>query len=153
MAKIAAGILAYRKTKGLLEILLAHPGGPLWGKKNLGNWSIPKGEAKGVENLLETAKREFEEETGFPPEGTFSSLGWIAQKSGKIVHCWAMENDLNADNFRSNTFKLEWPPRSGKIQEFPEIDGLEFFNTQTARAKIHPAQIPFIDRLEEILSL
>jgi predicted NUDIX family NTP pyrophosphohydrolase len=153
MQKTSAGILLYRKAEnGVVETLLVHMGGPFFARKDDGSWSIPKGETDGDEDFLATAKREFNEETGFAvPSGTFLPLGSVEQKSGKIVHAWAIEGDCDPTKLISNTFSMEWPPRSGKQQSFPEIDRGEFFTTATARQKINPAQIPFLERLEKSL--
>lgn len=135
-----------------LEVLLVHPGGPFFARKEKGAWSIPKGEAAPGEDLLTRAKIEFEEEIGFPPEGIFLPLGSIKQKGGKTVHAWAVEGELPSD-FRlvSNTFELEGPVRCGRRQTFPEIDRAEFFDEATARRKINPAQVELIDRLARFL--
>jgi Predicted NTP pyrophosphohydrolase len=132
--------------------LLVHPGGPFWKNKDDGAWSIPKGEAQPDEDLLARAKIEFEEELGFKPDGDFIPLGSIQQKGGKTVHAWAFQGDL-PQNFqlKSNTFEIEFPPRSGKFKEFPEIDRAEFFVEEIARRKINPAQLSFFDRLREAL--
>jgi predicted NUDIX family NTP pyrophosphohydrolase len=149
MSKISAGIILYRKRKMGLEVLLVHPGGPFWAKKDLGAWSMPKGEIESGENLLFAAKREFEEELGFaPPPGEFIPLASIVQRSGKIVHAWAVEGDYNVRSVKSNMVRVERPPGSGKFWEFPEIDRAEFFGVQEARKKINPAQIELLERLE-----
>ncbi len=148
--KISAGILMYRIKNNKLEFLLAHLGGPIWGKRDAGVWSIPKGEVEENENYLETAKREFEEETGCKAGGELVELGLIVQKSGKTVYAWAVKSDCDLKNFKSNTFKLEWPPKSGEIREFPEIDKIEFFDFETAKEKINPAQIVFLERVSEL---
>ena len=152
-AKTSAGLLLFRQRAGELEFLLAHPGGPFFKKKDEGIWTIPKGEAEPGEDLLSRARIEFEEELGTAvPAGEFFPLGFIQQKGGKIVHAWAIEGDLpKGFVHKSNTFRLEWPPRSGRYQEFPEIDRGEFFREAVAREKIKPAQIPFIDRLREMI--
>jgi predicted NUDIX family NTP pyrophosphohydrolase len=135
-----------------LEILLVHPGGPFFAKKDDGAWTIPKGEAAMGEDLLSRAQIEFEEELGIKPSGNWIALGSIKQKGGKTVHAWASEGDL-AENFalKSNLFEMEWPPRSGKTAKFPEIDRAEFFPEEIARRKINPAQATFIDRLKTTL--
>jgi len=137
----------------ILEFLLVHPGGPFWKNKDDGAWTIPKGEVQSGEDLLARAQIEFEEEIGLKPSGNFLPLGSIQQKGGKTVHAWALEGDL-PENFqlKSNTFQLEFPPRSGKFREFPEIDRAEFFADEFARRKINPAQIPFLDRLRAALA-
>jgi predicted NUDIX family NTP pyrophosphohydrolase len=139
----------FRKGKSGLEVLLVHPGGPLFRNKDDGAWTIPKGEAAESEDLLERAKIEFDEEVGFKPAaGEFIQLGQVKQKGGKIVHAWAFEGDL-PEHFKhtSNTFEMEWPPRSGQMAQFPEMDRAEFFLLEKARQKIKAAQIPFLDRL------
>ena len=147
--KTSAGLLMFRKTGLGIEVLLAHPGGPFFARKDDGVWTIPKGEIdSGEEDLLERAKIEFEEELGIKPGGDAIPLGSITQKGGKIVHGWAIEGDLPADfEARSNTFQLEWPPRSGKIQSFPEVDRAAFFSLDEAARKIKSTQQPFLDRL------
>lgn len=133
-----------------MEVLLAHPGGPFWKKKDAGAWTLPKGEFEPGEGALETARREFTEETGLQPQGEFLPLGEVVQKGGKIVRAWAFEGDCNPATLRSNTFSLEWPPRSGKAQDFPEIDRADFFALEEARKKINPAQVPLLDALKRI---
>lgn len=152
MPKHSAGILMYRFREDSLELFLVHPGGPFWAKKDEGAWSIPKGEFN-VENEdpLEAAKREFEEETGFTVEGDFISLDTLKQSSMKIVHAWAVEGDCDAAKINSNTFSMEWPPRSGKQQEFPEVDRAGWFDVETAKIKLLKGQTAFIDRLLEKL--
>jgi len=153
MGKKAAGILLYRK-KGLsLEVFLIHPGGPFWAKKDESSWSIPKGEFLENEDPLTAAKREFQEETGFEAEGPFVSIGYIKQSSGKTVHAWACEGDLDASAIQSNSFSLEWPPHSGKFQDFPEADRAEWFSLDMARKKILKVQMPFLKNLEHLLQL
>lgn len=153
MPKTSAGLILFRKTRGKLEVLLVHPGGPLWAKKDLGAWSIPKGELDDGHpdgDYLATAKREFEEETGFPPpKGEFIPLGSISQKSGKIVYAWACEGDVDTKAIKSNIFSMEWPPRSGRDQSFPEIDRGEFFTLAEAKRKINSGQIDFLLRLQK----
>jgi predicted NUDIX family NTP pyrophosphohydrolase len=152
--RISAGLLMYRMREGKLEVFLAHPGGPLFKNKDEGHWSIPKGEIESGEVLLSAAIREFEEETGLEPRGDFIELGTIAQKGGKIVHAWAFAGEWEEAQLpRSNTFELEWPPRSGKIQRFPEIDRAGFFSIPQAREKLKEAQHPFLDRLQAALKL
>jgi predicted NUDIX family NTP pyrophosphohydrolase len=144
----------FRRAKGELEVLLVHPGGPLFARKDDGVWTIPKGEAAPGEDLLTRAQIEFEEEVGFRPENVqpWIELGWIKQKGGKIVHGWAFEGDLSESfECKSNLFELEWPPRSGKYQEFPEVDQACFFSEEVARRKIKAAQAPFLDRLRDAL--
>lgn len=148
MTKHSAGILMYRSREDSLEVFLVHPGGPFWAKKDDGAWSIPKGEFD-VENEdpLEAAKREFEEETGIALEGDFVPLDTLKQSSMKIVHAWAVEGDCDAAKIKSNTFSMEWPPRSGKQQEFPEVDRAGWFDIETAKIKILKGQRALIDRL------
>lgn len=147
--KESAGLLLYRLRAGRIEVLLAHPGGPLWQRKDAGAWTIPKGELSHDEDALACARREFEEETGFLAQGPFIPLGSVRQKSGKVVHAWAFEGDCDPKQLRSNTFEMEWPPRSGKVQSFPEVDRAEFFDIESAREKLNPAQIDFLERLLE----
>lgn len=134
-----------------LEVLLVHPGGPLWQKRDAGAWTIPKGLPEAGEDLLAAARREFAEETGHAPEGEFTALKPVTQKSGKVVHAWAIEGYFPPGELRSNTFTLEWPPRSGRFAEFPEVDRAEFFDLGTARQKINPAQVALLDELERLL--
>jgi len=145
----------FRRAKDELEVLLAHPGGPFFARKDDGVWTIPKGEAGPGEDLLTRAQAEFEEETGLPAKnaGGWIELGWIKQKGGKIVHAWAFEGDL-PEGFRcnSNLFELEWPPRSGKYKQFPEVDQACFFSDKVARRKLKATQVPFLDRLLIALS-
>jgi predicted NUDIX family NTP pyrophosphohydrolase len=149
MPKQSAGLLLYRKQGDKLEVLLVHPGGPLWVKKDLGAWSIPKGEFDQEEPLL-AAQREFHEEIGFPaPQGEYIPLKPVRQKSGKIVHAWAVEGEVDAEHVHSNNFEMEWPPRSGKAQSFPEIDRAAWFSVEEARQKINPAQVGLIQELLE----
>jgi predicted NUDIX family NTP pyrophosphohydrolase len=151
MAKTSAGLLMYRLNAGRLEVLLVHPGGPFWTNKDEGAWTIPKGLVDEDEDLLTTAKREFEEELGTKPEGEFVPLGEVLQKGGKTVVAWAFEGDLDAATIKSNTFKKEWPPRSGQWRTFPEVDRAEFFSIAEAKAKINPAQAAFLSRLDAML--
>jgi len=141
----------YRRRAGALQVLLVHPGGPFWAKKDLGAWTIPKGEVAEGEDLLATARREFEEETSLRPDGPFEPLGSITQKAGKVVHAWAFEGDCDPTAVRSNTYKVEWPPRSGQWREFPEVDRAEWFSLADARAKINAAQAELLARLEEVV--
>ncbi|MCD6238532.1 MAG: NUDIX domain-containing protein [Thermotogae bacterium] len=147
MAKKSAGILLYRLKNGTLEIFLVHPGGPFWAKRDLGAWSIPKGEIARDEDPLDTAKREFREELGVDFAGELIPLTPIKQKSGKVVYAWASEGDIDPDKIKSNTFEMEWPLRSGKKREFPEIDRGGWFNILDAKRKINPAQSALIDEL------
>jgi predicted NUDIX family NTP pyrophosphohydrolase len=148
MPKVSAGLLLYRFRDGRLQVLLVHPGGPFFRNKDLGAWSIPKGEPDEGEPLLDAAKREFREETGFVVDGKYLELTPVKQKAGKAVHAWALEGDCDPAALRSNTFPLEWPPRSGKRVEFPEVDRAEFFGLEMAREKINPAQGALLDELE-----
>jgi len=149
----SAGILLHRGHRDGLEVLLVHPGGPLWSKRDLGAWSIPKGEYAEDEDPLAAARREFEEELGSaPPEGETEDLGEIRQRSGKRVRAWAIAGDLDAGEITSNTFPFEWPPRSGRMIEIPEVDRAEWFGLHAAREKINGGQVPLLDRLEELLS-
>jgi predicted NUDIX family NTP pyrophosphohydrolase len=149
-AKRSAGILLHRQRDGAREVLLVHPGGPFWAKKDAGAWSIPKGEYEDGEDARACALREFGEEIGAAaPEGELVDLGEVKQRGGKVVAAWALEGDADADSIRSNTFTLEWPPRSGKTQEFPEIDRAQWFSLDEARERILPAQAPLLDRLAE----
>lgn len=141
----------YRKRGQSVQVLLVHPGGPFWAKKDLGSWSMPKGEFSEDEDALKAARREFEEETGFLPTGQFVRLGAIRQPSGKLIHAWAFEGDLDAKKVKSNTFSVEWPPQSGKQQEFPEVDRAEWFTVETAREKIIKGQVEFLDELLRVL--
>ncbi|MCI0337998.1 MAG: NUDIX domain-containing protein [Acidobacteria bacterium] len=151
MAKSSAGLLMFRRRGGIVEVLLAHPGGPFWAKKDLGAWSIPKGEFDPNEDPLEAAKREFEEETGLPASGQFIPLAPIKQPGGKIVYAWAFEGDCDVSAIISNTFSIEWPPRSGRQQSFPEIDRAQWFSFDAAREKITKGQSGFIEELQRIL--
>ncbi len=143
-ARISTGLVMFRRKGDALELLLVHPGGPFFARKDEGAWTIPKGESVPGEDLLTRAQIEFEEELGIRPHGNWIELGSIKQKGGKVVHAWAFEGDL-PESFkpRSNAFELEWPPRSGKVKKFPEIDRAEFFKEKVARRKINPAQVPF----------
>jgi predicted NUDIX family NTP pyrophosphohydrolase len=151
MAHVSSGLLMYRKRGSKVEVLLVHPGGPFWQHKDLGAWSIPKGEVAEGEDLLDAAKREFEEETGCKPLGHFIPLRPMKQKSGKIVHAWAVEGDLDPAAIKSNIFTMEWPPKSGKLAEFPEVDRAEFFDIEAAKKKINPAQAAMLVELENLL--
>ena len=152
MPKESAGLLLYRRLRGSIEVFLVHPGGPFWAKKDAGSWSIPKGEIEAGEDALEAAKREFHEETGLVAAGTFQVLRPIRQKGGKIVHAWAAQCDLDAAAVKSNTFSIAWPPGSGKMQEFPEIDRAGWFEIAEARHKILKSQLGLLEQLEEILA-
>jgi predicted NUDIX family NTP pyrophosphohydrolase len=153
MATRSAGILLHRDGIGGIEVLLVHPGGPFWARKDLGAWSIPKGEVDEGEDPRACALREFAEETGTRlPETALDDLGSVKLKSGKLVLAFAVAGDLDAATVRSNTFELEWPPRSGRRRQFPEIDRAEWFGLDDARAKLNPAQAELIDRLEALLA-
>ena len=153
-SRISAGLLMFRHRKNELEVLLVHPGGPFFTRKDEGVWTIPKGEAAPGEDLLTRAQIEFEEEVGMRPGNVqqWIELGWIQQKGGKIVHAWAFEGDLpNGFKCNSNLFELEWPPRSGKHQTFPEVDQACFFSDGIARRKLKSTQVPFLERLRASL--
>jgi predicted NUDIX family NTP pyrophosphohydrolase len=147
MAKRSAGILMYRREGSEIEALLVHPGGPFWAKKDLGAWSIPKGEYAEGEEPLAVAMRELEEETGARPNGDFLPLGEIVQPGRKVVTAWAMEGDFDVGALKSNLFEMEWPPKSGRRASFPEVDRAEWFSIDAARKKILPGQSAFLDRL------
>ena len=152
MAARSAGLLLYRMAGGALEVLLVHPGGPFWAKKDLGAWSIPKGEYGDGEDPRACALREFEEELGSPAPGeALVELGEVTQRNRKVVTAWALEGDLDAGAIHSNTFELEWPPRSGRMQAFPEVDRAAWFSVADARERVNPAQAAFLDRLAERL--
>jgi predicted NUDIX family NTP pyrophosphohydrolase len=150
--KKSAGILLYRRRGILLEVFLVHPGGPFWEKKDDGSWSIPKGEYDVGEDALEAAKREFTEETSFTAEGAFVALKPLTQPSGKLVSAWAVAADVDPTKLSSNTFSMEWPPKSGTQREFPEVDRGAWFDLQTARRKLVPGQVPFVTELELLLA-
>lgn len=147
MPKTSAGLLVYRFREGRLQVLLVHPGGLFWARKDLGAWSLPKGEFTDSEDPLEAARRELREETGFDLEGPFEPLTPRKQSGGKIVHAWAVEGDLDPRQIRSNTFLLEWPKGSGRQKEFPEIDRADWFDLEEARRRILPGQAGFLDEL------
>lgn len=148
----SAGILLYRRTGLEIEYFLVHPGGPFWKNKDIGAWSIPKGEFEEDEDPLIAAKREFEEETGIAINGKFVALEPVKQKSGKMVYAWASEGDLDQTIIRSNTFPIEWPPRSGKYIEIPEVDKGGWFTYETATQKMIPGQAPILDELHHMLT-
>jgi predicted NUDIX family NTP pyrophosphohydrolase len=150
--KTSAGILLYRVRDRAVEVFLVHPGGPYWVRKDDGAWSIPKGEAAEGVDLLKTAYTEFHEETGSPLHGRPVPLEPLKQAGGKVVHAWAVQGDIDAASIRSNTFALEWPPRSGKTEEFPEVDRGAWFDLPTARRKLLDGQRGFIDQLQDLLS-
>jgi predicted NUDIX family NTP pyrophosphohydrolase len=151
MSKRSAGLLMYRVLDGEPEVFLVHPGGPFWTKKDAGVWTIPKGEIDKDEAPLDAARREFEEETGFPAQGDFLSLGKIRQKSGKVVEAWAFAGDCDPQLLRSNLCSVEWPPQSGRHINVPEVDRAGWFHFPDARAKLIEAQWPFLDRLQDVL--
>jgi predicted NUDIX family NTP pyrophosphohydrolase len=153
MAQVSAGLLMYRRSGNTLEVFLVHPGGPFWVRKDQGAWSIPKGLVDEGEDRLEAAKREFAEETSIRPSGPFIYLGGIWQKSGKQVYGWGFEGNCDLSQVKSNTFPLEWPPKSGQIKEFAEVDRGEFFSLPDARRKINQGQAEFLDRLGKHLGL
>jgi predicted NUDIX family NTP pyrophosphohydrolase len=152
MSKASAGILMYRRRNAQLEVLLVHLGGPFWAKKDAGAWFVPKGEVNPGEDELAAAKREFQEETGLTPAAELLPLGSVKHKSSKKVSAWAFEGECDPSALRSNTFQMEWPPRSGKTREFPEIDRAAFFTIEAAREKMHPAEFEFVTRLSELSS-
>jgi predicted NUDIX family NTP pyrophosphohydrolase len=150
--RVSAGLLMYRFRDGGLQVFLAHPGGPLFRNKEDGHWTIPKGEPPDGESLFEAALREFEEETGIVPHGDYIELGSIRQKGGKVVHAWAFEGDCDESQpVRSNTFEMEWPPRSGQKRHFPEVDQARFFTPDEAKPKLKETQWPLVERLIDIL--
>lgn len=152
MAKIAAGLLMFRRQKNEIQFFLVHPGGPFFAKKNEGVWSIPKGLPEGDEDILQTAQREFFEETGIKPSPPFYPIGNIKLKSGKIIHAWCFEGNWDAKNgIVSNMFSMEWPPASKKFIDMPEVDRAEWMTLEQAVIKIHPDQLPFLQRATEIL--
>ena len=141
----------YRVRNGQVEFLLVHPGGPFWKNKDAGAWSIPKGELQAGEDPLEAAKREFAEELGFVPQGAFLPLNPVRQKAGKLVRAWAFEGDCDPASCKSNTFTIEWPPRSGRMQEFAEIDRAAFFSPEQAKEKINSAQVELLEQVAQAL--
>lgn len=151
--KHSAGVLLYRMDADGLRVLIAHPGGPLWARKDLGAWTIPKGLPEPGEALVDAARREFEEETGTPlPTGELIGLGEIRQAGGKVVSGFAISGDLDVTAVVSNVFEMMWPPRSGRMQQFPEVDRVEWVTPAVARDKLNPAQAAFVDRLEDLLA-
>jgi predicted NUDIX family NTP pyrophosphohydrolase len=147
MPKRSAGLLMYRRSGGALEVLLVHPGGPFWMKKDAGAWSIPKGEYADGEEPFAAATREFREETGLVAAGPYLPLTPVKQQGGKVVHAWAFEGDCRAESLKSTTFSLEWPPRSGLHREFPEVDRAGWFGLEEAKRKILPGQISLLEEL------
>jgi predicted NUDIX family NTP pyrophosphohydrolase len=152
MPIVSAGLLLYRKRGGSLQVFLVHPGGPLWSKKDAGAWSIPKGLVDQGEDPLEGAKREFQEETGFTASGQFIPLRPVKLRSGKVIQAWAIESDCDPGLIKSNAFSMEWPPRSGRQQEFPEVDRAAWFDIGEARQKINQGQAGLLEELERITS-
>jgi predicted NUDIX family NTP pyrophosphohydrolase len=152
MANRSAGLLLHRLRAGRREVLLVHPGGPFWARRDAGAWSIPKGEHTDEEPADQAARREFSEELGTPvPAGEWSDLGEVRLRSGKRVHAWAVEGQLDVSRVMSNSFEMEWPPRSGRTARFPEVDRAEWLEVAAAREKINPAQAEFLDRLVALL--
>ena len=151
MAKVSAGILLYRRREGRLEVFLVHPGGPFWAKKDAGAWSIPKGEAVPGDDLLACARREFAEETGTALAGEPAALSPVRQAGGKTVHAFVLEGDIDAERIESNSFELEWPPRSGRRQRFPEVDRAAWFDLATARGKLNQGQLGLLAQLEQLI--
>jgi len=151
MPKRSAGILLFRKISSHLEVMLVHPGGPFWVRKDEGSWSIPKGEFEESEDPLEAARREFEEETGVAPAGNFLPLSPVRQAGGKLVYAWALEADFDVSTLKSNSFPLEWPRGSGRYVEFPEVDRASWFSVNEARRRILKKQEPFLSEIEQKL--
>ena len=151
MSVHSGGILLYRYREDRLQVMLVHPGGPLWAKKDEGAWSIPKGLFEPHEGPLDAARREFREETGVAVDGAFIELGELKQSSGKVIHAWAVEGDMDTAQIESNTFALEWPKHSGLLREYPEIDRGGWFDVEVARKKLVKGQAEFLDRLIERL--
>jgi predicted NUDIX family NTP pyrophosphohydrolase len=152
VTKKSAGLLMFRRTTGgAAQVLLAHPGGPFWQRKDSGAWTLPKGEYEDPEEPLAAALREWAEETGFAAAPPYLPLGEVTQKNGKRVTAWAFEGACDPAALKCNTFEIEWPPKSGRVQSFPEIDRVEWFDLAQAREKIHPAQAAFLDRLQQLL--
>ncbi|MGC3974824.1 MAG: NUDIX domain-containing protein [Nitrospira sp.] len=145
--KLSAGIVLYRRSGGRLEVFLVHPGGPFWAKKDAGAWSVPKGEYAEGEDPEAVARREFQEETGCELTGELRPLPPLKQPSGKVISAWAVEGDIDPTDLKSNTFPLEWPPRSGKLQQFPEVDRGAWFDMSTAHEKLLSGQRPFLEQL------
>jgi len=150
VARTSAGLLLFRRTPAGVEVLLVHPGGPLWARKDEGAWSIPKGEIDPDEDPLTAARREFAEELGTEVSGEFIALHPIRQASGKLVYAWAIESDFDVATLMSGTFSMEWPPRSGRMQDFPEVDRAEWFTIDDARRKINKAQVALLDQLNSL---
>jgi predicted NUDIX family NTP pyrophosphohydrolase len=142
----------FRRNGGAPEVLLAHPGGPYWSRRDEASWTLPKGEIGEAEDALAAARREFQEETGFACDGPFQSLGECRMKSGKRIQAWAFEGDADPALLRSNLFEMEWPPRSGRMQSFPEVDRVQWFGLEEARRKLIAAQVPLLDALQQLLA-
>jgi predicted NUDIX family NTP pyrophosphohydrolase len=152
MPRHSAGVLLFRRVERVIEVLLVHPGGPYWAKRDDGAWSIPKGEIEDGEEPIAVARREFEEETGTaPPAGTWLPLRPVRQAGGKVVDAWAVEGDFEPARLKSSTFEIEWPPRSGRRAVFPEVDRAAWWTLDEARRKINPGQVPLLSELEEVL--
>jgi predicted NUDIX family NTP pyrophosphohydrolase len=151
MPKKSAGLLMFRRNAGTLEVLLAHSGGPFWASKDEGAWTIPKGEFDGDEEALSAAKREFEEETGTAPTGHFIPLEPLRQPTGKVIYAWAVEGEFDPSTLKSNLFAMEWPPKSGRYEDFPEVDRAEWFAMEAAARKMLSGQRPFLDELQKKL--
>lgn len=151
MTRASAGLLVYRRRPSGLEVFLVHPGGPFWTRKDYGAWSLPKGQIEDGEDPLSAAIREFREETGHEASGDFRALVPVRQRSGKLVHAWMVEGDYDAARITSQTFEMEWPPRSGRLRSFPEVDRAGWFSLAEARKRLIPAQASFIDQLERAL--
>ncbi len=147
MTRRSAGLLLFREAAGVLEVFLVHPGGPYWARKDAGAWSIPKGEFSDGEDLLHAARREFEEETGMSAAGEFVPLQPVRQPSGKVIHAWTLRADVDPARVRSNTFSIEWPPRSGQRRDFPEVDRAAWCTLDEAASKIQKGQAPFLEQL------
>jgi len=152
MPIVSAGLLTYRLRKDIVEVFLVHPGGPFWTRKDAGAWSIPKGLIDADEEPLAAARREFKEETGFKVSGDFTELSSVKLKSGKVLLAWAVEGDCDPSRIRSNTFLMEWPPHSGRQQEFPEVDRAAWFQINEARKKINQGQLPLLEELVRMLT-
>ena len=151
MPKVSAGLLPYRRKRGVVEVMLVHPGGPFWETKDLGAWSIPKGELGAGEDAFEAARREFREETGFIASAEYIPLAPRKQRGGKVIQAWAVAGDWNPAELRSNRFAMEWPPRSGRTLEFPEVDRAAWFTLEEARRRVAPGQVGFLDELAAVL--
>jgi predicted NUDIX family NTP pyrophosphohydrolase len=151
MRKASAGLLLYKREGGAVKVLLAHPGGPFWARKDIGAWTLPKGVVEPGETPIAAAIREFTEETGFPVDGPFLPLGSVVQRGGKHVEAWAVEGECDPAGLKPFLFEMEWPPKSGQMAQFPEVDRVAWFSLDTARVYILPSQLPFIERLAALL--